>query len=234
MDDETDGTIKEIEARQGQQGDQEVEGQPQANENSGEAQEKVSAPAGRHAASNASATLRESTSPGRHTKPTATGGSAAPTDYEAQLAAKDAEIEALQAKVAEAAKTAEATEELNAEIASLKQAMADERVEFALRAAGARNIKAARALLADHGGDVADLKAAEPWMFEAGTGSLPAGSRGDSQLHEINTSATGASARATGTTGLEPAGVAGGRPGERQYRHWERMAGLLDDEAAAS
>ena len=41
------------------------------------------------------------------------------TDYAAQLKAKDAEIEALQAKVAEAAKTAEATERLGKEIADL-------------------------------------------------------------------------------------------------------------------
>lgn len=41
------------------------------------------------------------------------------TDYAAQLKAKDAEIEALQAKVAEAAKTAEATERLGEEIADL-------------------------------------------------------------------------------------------------------------------
>ena len=40
-------------------------------------------------------------------------------DFAAQLKAKDAEIEALQAKVAEAAKTAEATEALGKEIADL-------------------------------------------------------------------------------------------------------------------
>lgn len=48
------------------------------------------------------------------------------TDYVAQLKAKDAEIEALQAKVAEAAKTAEATESLGKEIADLKARLADE------------------------------------------------------------------------------------------------------------
>ncbi len=48
------------------------------------------------------------------------------TDYAAQLKAKDAEIEALQAKVAEAAKTAEATERLGKEIADLKARLADE------------------------------------------------------------------------------------------------------------
>lgn len=52
------------------------------------------------------------------------------TDYAAQLKAKDAEIEALQAKVAEAAKTAEATERLGKEIVDLKARLADERTEF--------------------------------------------------------------------------------------------------------
>ena len=93
-----------------------------------------------------------------------TDGGAA--DYRAALRAKDAQITELQGKVASAAKTAEATEALNAEIAQLKQQMADERVEFALRSAGARSVKAAKALLEEHDGDVAALVAAEPWLFE--------------------------------------------------------------------
>ena len=40
--------------------------------------------------------------------------------------------------------------------------MADEHVEFALRASGARSVKAAKALLGEHDGDVAALVAAEP------------------------------------------------------------------------
>lgn len=67
-------------------------------------------------------------------------------EWRKALAAKDAQIAELQGKVTAAAKTAEATEALNAEIASLKQQMADERTEFALRAAGARSVKAAKAL----------------------------------------------------------------------------------------
>ena len=34
-----------------------------------------------------------------------------------------------------------------------------------LRLAGARSVKAARALLDEHGGDVGALKEAEPWLF---------------------------------------------------------------------
>lgn len=125
-------------------------------------------------------------------------------DYEKVLAAKDAQIAELQGKVTAAAKTAEATEALNAEIASLKQQMADERTEFALRSAGARSVTAAKTLLAEHDGDVEALAKAEPWLFET---------RGSSQ---------------GGATGLEPAGASGGS--DAQYmRRWERIAGLADE-----
>ena len=70
------------------------------------------------------------------------------------LKAKDVQIAELQGKVANAAKTTEATEALNAEIAALKRQMADELVEFALKAAGARSVKVAKAFLEEHGGDV--------------------------------------------------------------------------------
>lgn len=133
-----------------------------------------------------------------------TGDGAA--DYEAALKAKATQIAELQGKVTDAAKTAEATEALNAEIASLKQRVADERTEFALRSAGARSVKAAKALLADHDGDIQALVAAEPWLFEG------AGTKGGAE----------------GTTGLEPAGASGGS--DAQYmRRWERIAGLADE-----
>ncbi len=124
----------------------------------------------------------------------------AEADWVARLEAKDAEIEELRARVADAARTAEATEALNAQIAELKRQMADERTEFELRAAGARNVTAARALLEERGGDVAALREAEPWLFSP------------------------ADAAATGSTGLEPAGAAGGDDGD--LRRWERLAGL--------
>lgn len=139
----------------------------------------------------------------------ADGGAA---DYQAALKAKDAQIAELQGKVAEAAKTFEATEALNAEIAALKQQMADERVEFALRAGGARSVKAAKALLGGHDGDVAALVAAEPWLFEGAE----------------TTSQNGSQDSADGATGLEPAGVAGVSD-ERYMRRWERIAGLVDE-----
>ena len=137
-------------------------------------------------------------------EPEAQVGGTDSVDYVAQLKAKDAEIEALQAKVAEAAKTAEATEALNAEIAALKRQMADERTEFALRSAGARSVTAAKALLAEHDGDVAALAKAEPWLFEAGGPGKG------------------------GATGLEPAGASGGSD-DQYMRRWERIAGLADE-----
>lgn len=134
------------------------------------------------------------------------------TDYHAALGAKDAQIAELQGKVASTAKTAETTEALNAEIAALKQQMADKPVEFALRAAGARSVKAAKALLGEHNGDVAALVAARPWLFE---GAEPTSQR-------TSQTSTG------GATGLEPAGVADGNDAA-YMRHWERIAGLSDE-----
>lgn len=67
-------------------------------------------------------------------------------------------------------------------------------------------MKAAKALLADHDGDIQALVAAEPWLFEG------AGTKGGAE----------------GTTGLEPAGASGGS--DAQYmRRWERIAGLADE-----
>lgn len=143
-------------------------------------------------------------------------------DYESQLAEKDAQIQELQTKVAEAAKTSEATENLNGQIAALKQAMADERVEFALISAGVRNVKAGKALLADHNGDVQALKDVEPWFFDPNLGLLPADSQNNSQLHTITTQRM---------TGLEPAALAGGSRAEREMRHWEEIAGLSGPDA---
>lgn len=125
-------------------------------------------------------------------------------EWRKTLEAKDAQIAELQGKVTAAAKTAEATEALNAEIAQLKQQMADERTEFAPRSAGARSVSAAKALLAEHDGDVAALAEAEPWLFET---------KGSSQ---------------GGATGLEPAGASGGSD-DQYMKRWERIAGLADE-----
>ena len=133
-------------------------------------------------------------------------------DCQAALMAKDAKIAELEGKVAKAAKTSEATEALNAEIAALKRQIADERVVFALKAAGARSVKAARALLEEHDGDLAALVAAEPWLFEDAEGTS----------HSSSQTSVG------GATGLEPAGASGGSD-DQYMKRWDRIAGLADE-----
>lgn len=126
-------------------------------------------------------------------------------DFEAQLAERDSRIAELEGQIADAAKSAEAAEGLRAEIAALKQQGEDERVEFSLKLAGVRNVKAAKAVLADYGGDVEKLREAEPWMFAA---------------HAKEKSATG-------KTGLPNAGAA--VDADKQMKHWREVAGLNDE-----
>ena len=122
-------------------------------------------------------------------------------DYRALLDAQDERIRELESQVAEAAKSQASAEALAAEIERLRADAAEERVGYELRLAGARNVAAAKALLGEHSGDVAALRAAEPWLFEE---DKPAG----------------------GTTGLEPAGAAGGDDSE--LKRWRGIAGLED------
>lgn len=108
--------------------------------------------------------------------------------------------------MAEAAKNAETAETLRGEIAELKQASADERTDFKLQLAGVLNVKAARALLADHDNDVDKLKEAEPWLL-----AKHADGGGKS-----------------GAIGLPNAGAAS--DDGKTMRHWREIAGLTDDE----
>ena len=126
-------------------------------------------------------------------------------DYEAALKERDARIAELEGEIAEAAKTAEGAERLRAEMDELRRRGDEERVGFELQLAGARNVKAARALLDDHGGDVESLKAAEPWLFGPAAPAAPAGA-----------------------TGLPAAGAAD--DAGAQMRRWREIAGLDGDE----
>lgn len=87
------------------------------------------------------------------------------TDWEKAVAERDEKVATLEAQVAEAAKNAETAERLRGEIAELKAQGESDRIDFKLQLAGVRNVKAARAILADHGGDVDALKEAEPWLL---------------------------------------------------------------------
>lgn len=125
------------------------------------------------------------------------------SDYEKQIAERDEKIASLEAQVAEAAK--------NAETAELKSQGESDRIDFKLQLAGARNVKAARALLSDHDNDVDKLKEAEPWLFEA------AGKH-----------AKGCSSAGSGTTGLPNAGAASDEG--KTLKHWREIAGLTDED----
>ena len=132
------------------------------------------------------------------------------TDWEKQIADRDARIAELEGQVAEAAKNAETAESLRGENAELKAQGESDRIDFKLQLAGVRNVKAARALLGDHDNDVDKLKEAEPWLFE-GTGKHAKGGSADS-----------------GTTGLPNAGAASDEG--KTLKHWREIAGLTDDD----
>ena len=137
------------------------------------------------------------------------GGDA--TDYEKQIAERDEKIASLEAQAAEAAKNAEAAEQLRGEIAELKAQGESDRIDFKLQLAGVRNVKAARALLSDHDNDVDKLKEAEPWLFEATGKHVKGGNAGSS-----------------GATGLPNAGAASDEG--KTLKHWREIAGLTDDD----
>ncbi len=123
--------------------------------------------------------------------------------YEAALAERDARIAELEGEIAEAAKTAEGAEALRKEMDELRRKGDEERAGFELQLAGARNVKAARALLADHDNDIEKLRAAEPWLFSA-------------------------SPAPAGATGLPSAGAATDEGA--QMRRWRKIAGIDDEE----
>lgn len=125
------------------------------------------------------------------------------TDWEKAVAERDEKIAALEAQVAEAAKNAETAEQLRGEIAGLKAQGESDRIDFRLQLAGVRNVKAARAILTDHGGNVDALKEAEPWLFA----DAPAKQQG-------------------GKTGLPNAGTS--TDAGKTMRRWRRLAGLDD------
>ncbi|WP_181949348.1 hypothetical protein [Collinsella bouchesdurhonensis] len=124
------------------------------------------------------------------------------TDREKLVAERDEKIAALESQVAEAAKNAEAAEQLRGEIAELKAQGESDRIDFRLQLAGVLNVKAARAILADHG-DVNALKEAEPWPFA----DAPAKQQG-------------------GKAGLPNAGTS--TDAGKTMRRWCKLAGLDD------
>ena len=78
-------------------------------------------------------------------------------DYKELLDRQDARIAELEAQVTKVAKSKEFAEALAAEIERVRAETAEEKVAYELRLAGAHNVGAAKALLGEHGGDVAKL-----------------------------------------------------------------------------
>ncbi len=126
-------------------------------------------------------------------------------NWEKAIAERDEKIAALEQQVADAAKNAEAAEALRGEIAELKAQGESDRIDFKLQLAGVRNIKAARALLDDHGGDIDKLKAEEPWLFV----DAPTPQQG-------------------GKTGLPNAGTSSDEG--KTMKRWRKLAGLDDSD----
>ncbi|MBP3866712.1 MAG: hypothetical protein J6D25_02755 [Eggerthellaceae bacterium] len=100
---------------------------------------------------------------------------------------------------------------LRCEIAELKAQGESDRIDFKLQLAGVCNVKAARALLADHSNDVDKPKETEPWLFEASGKHAKGGSAG------------------SGTTGLPNAGAASDE--SKTLRHWREIAGPAVDDS---
>ena len=76
-------------------------------------------------------------------------------------------MENLERKLAKEAANKTAMEALTAKVSEFEAKSEAQRVEYELKLAGCRSIKAGRALFGDHGGDVDALKEAEPWPFAA-------------------------------------------------------------------
>ena len=119
-------------------------------------------------------------------------------EYRAALVDRDKKIAELEAQIADAAKTVESANALAKQIEELKEATDAERIGYELKLAGCRSVRAGRVLLADHKGDMAALKKAEPWLFGETVGG--------------------------GATGLEPAGASKGESDE--LKRWMAIAGV--------
>lgn len=127
-------------------------------------------------------------------------------DYEAALRERDAKIAELAGEIAEAAKMVESAEKLRKEMDELRRKGDEERVGFEQQLAGARNVKAVRALLGDYDNGIEKLRVAEPWLFGVAASA----------------------AAQTGATGLPNAGTASDEG--KTMRRGRSIAGLPESE----
>lgn len=110
--------------------------------------------------------------------------------HDKEVAALNARIEELQAKIDDSAKTEKAREELKAEVQKARDEIAAEKLTWKLEKAGCKNVKAAKAVLDDYEGDVAALKKDCPYLFEeekkGATGLKPEGASKGSDADKVD------------------------------------------------
>lgn len=110
--------------------------------------------------------------------------------HDKEIAELQAKIDELQAQAAEAAEQKEKRADFEKQVADLKSelegakaSLADEKVNHSLEMAGCLNVKMAKAVLEEYGGDVSKLKDACPYLFQSNqkgsTGLPPAGAPTD-------------------------------------------------------
>jgi len=133
----------------------------------------------------------------------AVGGLISKSSSKDPIAERDRRIEDLERKLAKEAANKTAIEALTAKVSDLEAKSETQRVEYELKLAGCRSVKAGRVLLDDHGGDVDALKEAEPWLFADAPARQP-----------------------SGKTGLPNAGTS--TDAGKTMRRWRRLAGLDD------
>ena len=110
--------------------------------------------------------------------------------HDREVAALNARIEELQARIDDSAKTEKAREELKAEVRKARDEIAAEKLNWKLEKAGCKNVKAAKAVLDDYEGDVAKLKSECPYLFEeekkGATGLKPDGAPKGSEETKVD------------------------------------------------
>lgn len=80
------------------------------------------------------------------------------------MAERDEKIAELERQIADATKAVEPAEAMARQIEELRATSDNERCELELKLMGVRSVTAAKELLTEHDGDVAELKNTEPWL----------------------------------------------------------------------
>lgn len=126
---------------------------------------------------NGSATEDSPTPPDKHGEPTINKGR-----YDREMKEKDGQIAKLNAELEKLRKGSKSVDDAMAEVAKLREELADKELSHKLDKAGCVSIKAAKALLDDFEGDVQKLIEGAPYLFgstqeprKGSTGARPQG-----------------------------------------------------------